>query len=108
ARAGIVPPCAHVAAGRAYFIDGDGTVRSLSQTGGIRQETRFPVTDSQQEASFAVSPEGRHLIGAVVTLPPKSNPAQRELSGLFSMDIMNDNTGERAAVTFLEKWQEPR
>jgi hypothetical protein len=108
AMAAIVPPIAHVAAGRAYFIDGDGTVRSLSHTGGIRQETRFPVTDSQQEASFAVSPDGRHLIGAVVTLPPKSNPAQRELSGLFSMDIMTANTGERAAVTFHETWTDPR
>jgi len=32
-------------------------------------------------------------VGAVVTLPPKVEPAPRELSGLFSMDVMIAGSG---------------
>ena len=76
--AAILAPIGHVAAGRAYFIDGEGTVRSLGPSCDVREETRFPVTETQQEASFVVSPDGQLLVGAVVTLPEK--PIQRHWS----------------------------
>jgi hypothetical protein len=106
--AAILPPIAHVAAGRAYFIDGDGTVRSLGRSGDVREETRFRVTEVQQEASFAVSTDGRSLVGAVVTLPPKSEPAPRELSGLFSTDVMIADAAGPAVVTRHETWTDSR
>ena len=106
--AAILAPVAHVAAGRAYFIDGDGTVRSLGRYGDVREETRFPVTDAQQEASFAVSPDGRRLTGAVVTLPAKPEPAPRVLSGLFSMDVMIAAAPGPAVVSHHETWTDTR
>ena len=104
----IVPPVAHVAAGRAYYIDGAGTVHSLGLSGDIREETRFPVTSTQQEASFAVSPDGEQLIGTVVTLPPVPYPKPAELSGLFSMDVMTASPGGPAVVTYRETWTDVR
>jgi len=53
-----------------YFIDGKGVVRSLGTDRAVSRITAFPL-GSQQEASFAVSPDGRHLLGAVLTLPPR-------------------------------------
>jgi hypothetical protein len=104
----VVPPVAHVAAGRAYFVDGEGTVRSLGFTGELREETRFPVTGAQQEASFAVSPDGRHLVGAVVTLPAVPSPRPRQLAGRFSMDVMTAGAGGPAVVTYHESWTDVR
>ena len=106
--AAILAPVAHVAAGRAYFIDGDGTVRSLGRSGDVREDTGFPVADAQQEASFAVSPDGRRLTGAVVTLPARPEPAPGELSGLFSMDVMIAAAPGPAVVSHHETWTDTR
>jgi hypothetical protein len=104
----VVPPVAHVTAGRAYFIDGEGTVRSLGFAGELREETRFPVTGAQQEASFAVSPDGRHLVGAVVTLPAVPSQRPPQLAGQFSMDVMTADAGGLAVVTHRESWTDVR
>jgi hypothetical protein len=66
----LLPLEAHVAGGRVFYIDGKGVVRSLGVDTTVRQVASFPI-GSQQEASFAVSPDGLHLLGSVVTFPPK-------------------------------------
>lgn len=65
----LFPPQGYTAAGRVYFIDGKGVVRSLGTDKAVSRITAFPI-GSQQEASFAVSPDGKHLLGAILTLPP--------------------------------------
>jgi hypothetical protein len=71
----VLSPSAHVAAGKVYFADGKGVVRSLSIQGQIRQVATFSLTSSQQMLSFAVSPDGSRLLGTVFTLPAKPNLA---------------------------------
>jgi hypothetical protein len=67
----LFPPQAYTAAGRVFFIDGKGVVRSLGLDRVVKQVASFPI-GTQQEASFAVSPDGQHLLGTVLSIPPKS------------------------------------
>ena len=62
---------AHTAAGAVYFMDGSGAVRRLSPDGANQPVTSFPITQPQQLAAFAVSPDGRRLAASVLTLPPR-------------------------------------
>jgi hypothetical protein len=66
----LFPPQAQVAAGRVFFIDGTGVVRSLAPDKTIARVATFPI-GAQQEASFAVSPDGKKVLGTVLTIPPK-------------------------------------
>ena len=103
----LVPQIAHVAAGRAYYVDGDGVVRSLGVDGSVREETRFPVTSSQQEVSFAVSPDGRSLVGSVVTLPSEPTPAPTPgyiPTTPISMDVLTATAGSAASVADHQTW----
>ncbi len=67
----LLPPQAYVASDRVFFIDGLGVVRSLALDGTVRTVASFPLGPTQQEASFAVSPDGQHLLATVITLPGK-------------------------------------
>jgi len=103
----LLPQVAHVAARRAYYVDGDGVVRSLGADGSVREETRFPVTDGQQEVSFAVSQDGRDLVGAVVTLPaePKPPPTPGYFpSAPYAMDVFTATSGSSAVVAYHRTW----
>jgi hypothetical protein len=103
----LLPPIAHVAAGRVYYVDGDGAVRSLDVDGTVREVTRFPVTGAQQEVSFAVSPDGRELAGSVVTLPPEPDPPPTPgyvPSTSYAMDVMTATAGSPATVTYHRTW----
>jgi hypothetical protein len=62
-----LPPQAYAAAGRVYFLDGTGMVRSLATDGAVSEVTKFPVPAAQYEVSFAISPDGRRLMGTVTT-----------------------------------------
>jgi len=68
----VIPSSAHVAAGKVYFADGTGVIRSLSITGQLTQVATFPLTSSQQMLSFAVSPDGGRLLATIFTIPPKA------------------------------------
>ena len=103
----LLPQVAHVAAGRAYYVDGDGVVHSLGPDGSVRQETRFPVTSGQQEVSFAVSPDGRDLVGAVVTLPSEPNPPPTPgyyPTAPYAMDVLTATSGSAATVAYHRTW----
>jgi hypothetical protein len=71
----VIPRSAHVAAGKVYFADGKGVVRSLSVTGQVAKVATFPLASSQQMLSFAVSPDGSRLLGTVFTIPAKADYA---------------------------------
>lgn len=66
----IMQPDARVAAGRVFYIDGRGEVRSLGPVHGALpvMVTTFAPPRPQGYVSFAVSPDGRHLMAAVDTL----------------------------------------
>jgi hypothetical protein len=67
---GTTPPrAASVAAGKVFFLDGNGLIQSLSTTGQLQTVTSFSLT-GQQMLSFAVSPDGSQLMASILTVPP--------------------------------------
>jgi hypothetical protein len=65
-----LPPSAHVAAGKVFFVDGTGTIRSLDANGKVKVLAAIPFSGVQQMLSFAINPDGSTLMAAVFTLPP--------------------------------------
>lgn len=105
--AGPVPPIqAYVVAGRVFFADGDGVIRSLAVNGQVTQVTRFALSSSQQFLSFAVSPDGSRLLGAVFTLPPKpasGDPCSGGATwgpGNFTLDVFTAAAGQAATLLY--------
>jgi hypothetical protein len=80
----IIPPSAHVAAGKVYFADGHGVVRSLGIDNKVTTAATFPMTSTQQMLSFAVSPDGAHVVGTLFTIP--TTGACGATSGTFTFD----------------------
>ena len=99
----ILPPSAHVAGGKVYFADGAGVVRSLSASGQIARVATFPFSGHQQMLSFAVSPDGSQLLGAVFTLPakPRSWCGTLEPSG-YSLDVYSAKAGGSSTLLYHE------
>ena len=91
----VLPLSAHVAAGKVYFADGAGVVRSLSVTGQIAQVATFPLTPGQQTLSFAVSPDASQLLGAVLTVPPDPRFGCNGSHGVgdFTLDVYSVTPG---------------
>ena len=102
----VIPRSAHVAAGKVYFADGKGVVRSLSVTGQITKVATFPLTSGQQMLSFAVSPDGSRLLGAVFTLPAKVNYA---CSGVpdtgYALDVYSARAGGARTLLYHQTFQ---
>jgi hypothetical protein len=67
-------PEARVAAGKVYFVDGTGAVRSLAPDGTVASVTTLPLTSPQQMLSFAVSPDGSQILATVFGFPPVHVP----------------------------------
>jgi len=95
----VLPPSAHVAAGKVYFADGQGTIRSLDPNGNTATVATIPFTGTQQMLSFAVSPDGGHLLAAVFSLPPEAksgNPCAGGAPyapGPFTLDVYSAQAG---------------
>lgn len=107
----VLPIQAYVAAGHAFYLDGRGVVRSLSPSGAISVVATFPITSSQQEATFAVSPDGQHLMGTVWTFPPRPSPAPACPQGpefgsgaIFQQDVYAAAAGQLAQHLQHESW----
>jgi hypothetical protein len=103
----VLPVQARVAAGAVYFIDGKGVVRRLEPSGSVQAVTTFPITSSQQDVSFAVSPGGNRLMAAVFThasvVPgPASGPAYLP-TGQARLDLEVANAG--GSATTVKHWQ---
>jgi hypothetical protein len=102
--AALLPVSAHVAAGKVYFADGIGIVRSLSADGQITQVTTFPLTSGQQMLSFAVSSDGSRLLGAIFTLPAKPQLACTGAPAVdgYSLDVYSAQAGAASTVLYHE------
>lgn len=100
--AAVVYPEAHVAASGVYFIDGTGTVHRLDLSGAVRQVTAFPIRSPQQLVSFAVSPDGKRLMAAVLGYPSVTWGSDQSkpfvLSGSWTLDLELADDGGSATV----------
>jgi hypothetical protein len=100
---------ARVAAGRVYYADGSGVIRTLSPDGSVAEVARLPFGGAQQELSFAVSPDGTSLEAALLTLPP-ANPNRRTpgdpifASGSATMDLYRIQPGQSPVVFLHQQW----
>lgn len=97
-----------VAAGGVYVIDGKGTVRRLAPDGTIQTVATFPLTTAQQEVSFAVSPDGKQFMAAVMTFPTyhaSTNPNAPfgNFSGPHVLNLELATAGGRTAT--VAHWQ---
>jgi hypothetical protein len=97
-----------VAAGGLYFIDGKGVVRRLEPGGGVKTVATFPIVSPQQTASFAVSPDGTHLMAAVFTVPnnsPSSDPNEPfgHFSGPYRLQLEAATPG--GSTSIVKTWQ---
>jgi hypothetical protein len=103
----VLAPEAHVAAGVVYFVDGHGVVRTLAPSGVVRQVALFPKTQSQQAISFAVSPDGKRLVAAILTLPTIGKMAPGApwptMIGPWKLEIDRADVG--GATVTLHRWQ---
>jgi hypothetical protein len=101
-------PEARIAAGRVFFADGAGVVRSLDSDGAQNEVTRFPLTGSQQALSFAVSPDGGRLMGAVLNFPPATSSigqsAASPPTAASSLELFNAVAGGPAASAQRKVW----
>jgi hypothetical protein len=101
-------PEARAAAGRVFFADGAGVVRSLSSDGSQSEVTQFPLTSSQQALSFAVSPDGGKLMGAVLDFPPATTSIRQAAAspptGSYSLDLFNAAAGASAVSSQRKAW----
>jgi len=103
----VLAPEAHVAAGVVYFVDGRGVVRTLAPSGLVKQVAVFPITQSQQAISFAVSPDGKQLMAAILTFPAKGKliPGTGWYApvGPWTLEVERADAGGTTVV--LHRWQ---
>ena len=74
------------AAGAVFYADSTGVVHRLRPDGSSSVVATFPLTNAQQELSYAVSPDGAHLIGLVLSTPPLHNPPPQSLADPLFQD----------------------
>ena len=67
------------AVGAVFYADSAGVVHRLKPDGSTSVVATFPLTNSQQELSYAVSPDGMHLIAIVLSTPPLHDPPPHTL-----------------------------
>jgi hypothetical protein len=73
----VLQPEAVTAAGKVYYVDSSGQVRSLAPDGTVVPVTRFPQVNPQQVLSFVVSPDGAKLLATIFSWPPVHDPPPR-------------------------------
>lgn len=104
----VLPASAHVAAGKVFFADADGIVRSLAINGTVAIAATFPLTSAQQMLSFAVSPDGSRLLGTVYTVPTNAISCDGGPSGAFSFDAYSSTNGGSAKLVYHQTWTKPQ
>jgi hypothetical protein len=103
-------PEARVAAGKVYFADATGMVRSLAPDGTVASVTTFPLTGPQQLLSFAVSPDGGQLLATLFSFPPVHvPPPQTPIDppfgpGDFMLQVLSARPGQSAAALTRRNW----
>lgn len=99
---------AQVANGSVYFVDGTGVVRRLDASGAVTRIATFSITSSDQSISFAVRPDGKQVIAAILTYPKhqaSTDPNQPfgTFSGPWRLQIATADAGGQ--TTMLHQWQ---
>ena len=89
----VLPQSAHVAAGKVFFADGKGVVRSLAIDGRVAVAATFPLSSPNQMLSFAVSPDGTSLLGTVFTGPASAMSCAGSPAGTFTFDAYAATNG---------------
>lgn len=79
--ADLVQSPVRLAGGAVFFADAHGVVRRLDRDGRVTTVATFPLNSSQQELSFAVSPDGRQLMASILSTPPLVDPPVDPLRG---------------------------
>jgi hypothetical protein len=106
----LTQPEARVAAGKVYFADGAGVLRSLSVDGTIAPVTTFPTTTGQTLLSFAVSPDAGQVIGAEFNFPPLHNPPPQAPMdppfgpGDYTFQLLSARPGQGPNVLSKQNW----
>jgi len=103
-------PEARVAAGRVFYADGAGVVRSLAVDGTVASVASFPLIGPQQLLSFAVSPDGGQLLAALFSFPPVHvPPPQTPIDppfgpGDFTLQLLTARAGQSVATVSKRNW----
>lgn len=92
--------------GAVFYADASGVVHRLKPDGSKSVAATFPLTSKQQELSYAVSPDGVHLIAIVLSTPPLHNPPPQQLGdpiyqagGHWSLTVETADTGGTTTTT---------
>src|SRR6266567_2729813 len=93
-----------VAAGKVYFADNKGVIRSLAINGTVAVAATFPLTSTQQMLSFAVSPDGTKLLGTIFTLPANISACNGAWSGTFTFDAYSATSGGSSQLVYHDSW----
>jgi hypothetical protein len=105
----ILPSSAQVSAGKLFYADGKGVVRSLALDGTIQTVATFPITSTQQMLSFAVSPDGTRLLGTIFTAPTNEYSCTGSpSSGRFTFDAYAATSGGSSQLVYHESWTKPQ
>jgi hypothetical protein len=105
----VLSPSAHVAAGKVYFADGNGVIRSLGIDGKVATVATFPLTSSQQMLSFAVNPDGSRLLGTVLTTPKNAYPCTGSpAAGAYAFDMYAASNGGASTLMYHLSWTQPQ
>jgi hypothetical protein len=105
----ILQPSAHVAAGKVFYADGSGVVRSLSASGVVTVVTTFPMTSKQQMLSFVVSPDGTRLLGTVFAVPTNAWPCDGSVSTMsYTFDSYTATSGKPSSLVGHQTWTSPQ
>jgi hypothetical protein len=101
----LIPPSAHVAAGKVFFADGNGVVRSLSIDGTVATVATFPMTSKQQMLSFAVSPDGARILATIFTIPTNAFSCDGSpTTGSFTFDAYTATGGQSRSLVYHQSW----
>ena len=99
---------AQVGAAGVYYVDGNGVVRLLTQSGESRIVATFPMTPDQHELWYAVSPDGSRLLAGILTLPaivppPPGKDLPPTMAGSWKFDLESANAeGPTSVLQHLE------
>ena len=101
----LLPPQAYVAAGKVYFADGKGVVRSLAIDGTVTTVASFPLASTQQMLSFAVSPDGARLVGTIFTVPQNANPCTGSpIAAGYTFDAYSATSTTTNQLVYHDSW----
>jgi hypothetical protein len=93
--------------GAAFYADSTGAVHKLKPDGSTSVVATFPLTSAQQSLSYAVSPDGAHLIAIILSAPPLHDPPPQTLGdpifqegGHWTLKLETADSGGSTTTTF--------